>query len=577
MLQKWSLRTRLFAIYSLIVFLIIPLSYAIFYHYYKSMAYQTLNGSLRREATILAEQLSTIIDSADLLAINALYNPSIENWMKETSDLNNKPVLNVFNKMILGLNIDPDGFNRISIIKESGTFLTFGANYNRDQVKKKITSLTWFDDLTRTDRLVLAPHRDDWDSKGKMVVSVVRKGALGTLIEIQIPYSYLDAILSKGKYITNGKQVILYGGDRQVIHPLTPLPAPSVQEVTAEQNLRNSGWKLVVTQPIDLLLKSARETGYWMAAIAAGLSLISLAMFYFFTTKTTRPLVQLSQAMARLPGDARANAELEKLFARWDNRETHNEIVHLHRAFKDMLQRLEESKQQAVDAHSRELQAQFLALQAQMNPHFLYNTLTLIGMLGMEDGNEEIMKITSELVQMLRYISYESRELVSLKEEIDHTLRYLDIMETRYRGHLFVDVRIEGDLGKVCVPKLTVQPFLENCVKHGFEGKKYPWRIELHISVTDAGWSVHIRDDGDGFDCEYLRTFTDKQNDFKRTGLFNDQGSVGIMNTYIRLHHTFGSALQFDIGNNKAGGAFIYLGCRLTEEEDWIDQNIACG
>ncbi|MDF2815774.1 MAG: hypothetical protein K0Q81_1974, partial [Paenibacillus sp.] len=412
MLQKWSLRTRLFTIYSLIVFLIIPLSFVVFYNYYKSIAYQTLSETFRNEVTTLANQLDNAIVSADGLAVNTLSNPSIENWMKETPDANsNNKVIRVFNKMRLDLDIDPDSFNRISIIKDTGTFLTFGSSYNRDQALKNISSLSWFSDLETKPLLVLPPHRDDWDSKGKMIVSVIRSGVPGTVIEVQIPYSYLEAMLSQGKFTTNGKQVILFDENNEIIYPTTPLQPSSSQEATADYMLHRAGWRLVVTQPMDLLLKSVLETGYWMAAIAGGLSLVSLIMFFFFTSRMTRPLVQLSHAMAQVPGDSRTNDQLDKLLARMDIHETHNEIVHLYHAFKGMLVRLEESKQHAVDAHSRELQAQFLALQAQMNPHFLYNTLTLIGMLGVEDGNEEILKITSELVQMLRYITYDSREL----------------------------------------------------------------------------------------------------------------------------------------------------------------------
>ena len=233
MLQKWSLRTRLFAIYSLIVFLVIPLSYVIFYHYYKSMAYRSLSESFQWEAAVLAGEVEKAIDSADGLAMNTLYHPSIENWMNEASAGNNSTnnkVINVFNKMRLDLDIEPDGFNRISIIKDSGTILTFGSTSpNREQARMKIASLDWFEEIADKSRLLLPPHRDDWDAKGKMVVSVIRSGTPDTLIEVQIPYSYLEAILSGGKSESNGKQVILYGEDNQIIHPLDPLPEMSGQ------------------------------------------------------------------------------------------------------------------------------------------------------------------------------------------------------------------------------------------------------------------------------------------------------------------------------------------------------------
>lgn len=575
MLQKWSFPTRLFAIYSLIVFLVIPLSSIVLYRYYKSIAYQTLSESFQWEVTTLAEQLDNVIVSADGLAVNTLANPSIESWMKETPDAgSNNKVISVFNKMRLDLDIDPDSFNRISIIKDTGTFLTVGStSLNRDQAKKKIADLSWFGDLQQRPLLVLPPHRDDWDSKGKMIVSVIRGGVPGTLLEVQIPFSYLEAMLFKGNFAANGNHVVLYDDNNRIIYPSTPQEPPAGQNITAESRINHAGWRVEVTQPMELMLKSVRETGYWMAAIAGGLSIVSLIMVYFFTSRTTRPLVRLSQAMAQVPGDARTNERLMKLFEKMDTRETHNEIVHLYHSFQSMLGRMEESKQQAVEARSRELQAQFLALQAQMNPHFLYNTLTLIGMLGMEDGNDEILKITSELVQMLRYITYDSRELVTLKEEVDHALCYLDIMKTRYRDHLVFDVRLEGDLSAVRVPKLTVQPFVENCVKHGFAKKKYPWRIELDATVTDSGWKVHVRDDGDGFSSDFLQKFAGDRGRLGKLDLYAEGGGVGMLNTYIRLYHTFGNKLQFALANNETGGASVYLGLETEVATD--AENIA--
>ncbi|MDF2724913.1 MAG: hypothetical protein K0Q59_4588 [Paenibacillus sp.] len=573
MLHKWSLPTRLFVIYSLIVFLVIPLSYVVLYQNYKSIAYKSLSESFHWEVTSLAAQLDKVVESADGLAVNTLANPSIESWMKESQDTNmNNKVINIFNKMRLELDIEPDSFNRISIIKDTGTFLTFGASsVNRDQARQRIAELSWFNDLAQRPLLVLPPHRDDWDAKGKMIVSVIRGGVPGTLIEVQIPFSYLEAMLSKGNFTANGKNVVLYDGNGHIIYPANaPLEQPDGATITADSSISRTGWRVEVTQPMELMLEPVRETGYWMAAIAGGLALFSLAMVYIFTIRTTRPLVRLSQAMAQVTGDAETDQQLAKLFEHTDRRETtHNEIVHLYHAFHSMLERMEESKRQAVEARSREYQAQFLALQAQMNPHFLYNTLTLIGMLGMEDGNEEILKITSELVQMLRYVTYDSRELVTLKDEIDHALCYLDIMKTRYRDHLIVDVRLEGDLSTVRVPKLTVQPFVENCVKHGFAGKKYPWRIELTASATDAGWSVYIRDDGEGFNSGFLEKFAAQRGKAGRLELYAEgSGGVGMLNTYARLLHRFGDKLQFELSNHDAGGATVYLGQETGERAD---------
>jgi two-component system sensor histidine kinase YesM len=619
MLSKLSFQTKLFVMYSLLVLVVIPLSFTAFYVYYKDFTYNTMTEAFQREADNLSQQIDNTIFTADRLLLQLKYNPSIKDtfyyslfspdpklYFKQNESVA-YAIENVINSIT---GIDPQMFNRISIISKAGAFVGVGAYYDHIQAERRITELSWFRDLQDdlNYRVLLPPHRDDWDPEGRTVISLIRKvdsnNTFHSLIELQLPYASIQGILSSGtENKEDGKRVLLFGPDGQLIFPLAAesdgtdtrkwepyaaaardaVPGPVIlqadgqrKEMAVFHHLHNSGWILVVVQPLDELLGPIRKTGYFMMAIALLMLALSIATVYYSTHKVVSPLVELSQTMSQVHIDARKNDKLEQLFTKLNAGEPHNEVVHLYHSFRKMLDRLDESKQEAVQAYSRELRSHFLALQAQMNPHFLYNTLSLIGMLGRESGNEEILEMTSLLVQMFRYITYSNGEQVTMQEEIDHTINYLRIMESRYSGHLHYSIRFDSHMECIRIPKLTIQPFVENCIKHGFNKKKYPWEISISGTVEGDKWSILIEDDGMGFDGHFLKEFEHKKHvaRLQRHIPENHQANTGMINTYARFYYLFGERLVFETFNNSKGGASIRLGATIGKGEADDDESV---
>lgn len=578
MLRKRSFRARLIAMYSLLMIAIIASSFTGFYVYYRSLTYDTVRESFEKEADNLSQQVDNIILIADRLILQIKNNPVIQDTFyyiqfsqdpsayfnsNETTAYQIKDILN----SITG--VDTQIYNRASIISKSGAYITLGAFYDRNYAENRFKELNWFDRLQTDYNILLPPHRDDWDPTGRTVISLIRKiesgGHVHSVVEFQLPYSSLEAVFDSGSEpykLDGGKRVALLQADGTPIYPLQPVLAASggKRHMEVRKQLRHSNWTLVISQPEDELLKPIRRSGILFAATAFGLMLVSLTAIYASTSRAVKPLALLSSVMSEMHIDNRKEDSLNRLFARLDVWGTHNEVVHLYHAFRRMVNRLEESKQMAIEAQTREIQANFAALQAQMNPHFLYNTLSIIGMMGREAGNEEILEATSKLVRMFRYVTYPGKGGVTLREELDHALDYLNIMELRYREHLHFHIRTEGDLNAVRLPKLTLQPLVENCIKHGFAGKKYPWTIEMDVAVTDTAWQVSIRDDGVGFEPSFLHEFQQKKDMRKHPSLSGPpQDGIGILSTYARLFYVFGNELQLKLENRDTGGASVSI------------------
>lgn len=145
------------------------------------------------------------------------------------------------------------------------------------------------------------------------------------------------------------------------------------------------------------------------------------------------------------------------------------ELTKLHMAYLQMARRLQLSLNETLSARSRETEARMLALQAQMNPHFLYNTITIISIKAEDNEDPDVVAMCESLTAMLRYIAQDSPRGVTLAGEIEHLKQYLFLMETRFPEKLNYSLTLEDGMEQLTIPKLTIQPLVENCFKHGFK------------------------------------------------------------------------------------------------------------
>lgn len=146
-----------------------------------------------------------------------------------------------------------------------------------------------------------------------------------------------------------------------------------------------------------------------------------------------------------------------------------DEFKILNESFYTMFSNLKDSINKVYESKLKETHAHFLALQAQMNPHFLYNTLNAISAAGEQYGSKATTLMCNQLADMLRYTTSPANSVVPLKDEIGHAINYLELMKVPYEGSLTYDIKISEELYNLHLPKLTIQPLVENCINHGFE------------------------------------------------------------------------------------------------------------
>lgn len=180
--------------------------------------------------------------------------------------------------------------------------------------------------------------------------------------------------------------------------------------------------------------------------------------------------------------------------------------------------------------------AQIRALQAQINPHFLHNTLQLMGSISLSKDASNVYTIATALSDMMRYSMNFKEVFVTLEEELRNVNNYLLIQKTRYFDKFKIDIRVEEEAKDCLLPKMILQPLIENCFRHGFEHSTEEWLLQIRIRLEGEQIVILVQDNGEGMSREKM----DEINRMLavKEPQINNESHIGLMNvgSRIRLH-----------------------------------------
>lgn len=242
------------------------------------------------------------------------------------------------------------------------------------------------------------------------------------------------------------------------------------------------------------------------------------------------------------------------------------ELNTLYRALITMQQKAQKSMEREITLQNQEMQSRMLALQSQMNPHFLYNSLATIQSMADENMNDEIHLMCQNISSILRYISSDKELLVPLERELKHTVEYLSCMKTRY-DDIFYEINIPDDMQNIKIPKLCLQLIVENSIKFATKSVRPPWKIRIKGTITNTYWEISIADNGPGFTESKIKILNEKIKEINKTGLLPNLeiSGMGLMNIYIRFKLLYKGSHIFRISNLANGGALVTIGGKIYE------------
>lgn len=411
----------------------------------------------------------------------------------------------------------------------------------------------WFKEIYKGDKIrdyVVSNYDSHRVLNSEPVISVVRKifnidtGLLVGYVKIDMDQKKIvDGILKKplldeessfGLYNSNGDKLL---GDLEGIQSYPFNDTTSKREDTYELNAKSikailpvdkTSWQLIYNFTLSKISQEMKRVYFTHGLLLIGSVLVALLISYLVSLRMSRDIKVLKSAMelAEL-GDLNARSQVK----------TRDEIGALSESFNTMIDNIRQLYDKLYKSEIETIEAQISALQAQINPHFLYNTLECIDALALSDGNEVIGEIIRALIDSFEY-AFKGGKTSTLEEELKHVKNYVDIIMIRYPDKMDVSIEVEESFLGLQLPRLTLQPIVENAILHGVLKRRQKGHILIKAYAELEQLILEVSDNGVGIDKEKLRHINSQ---FKQTDRDEKKNNIGLLNVNNRIKYFYGN------------------------------------
>lgn len=329
------------------------------------------------------------------------------------------------------------------------------------------------------------------------------------------------------------------------------------QAIYTVNTLNNYNWRIVGVSYIDELV-TARKTQVvgilsGMLAIVVAAALISS---YVLSRKISKPIQALVNAMA----------EFEKNAENFTYQDVggSSEIASLSQSFDQMVLKIQALMEKVRNEEISLRKTELKALQAQINPHFLYNTLDAIGWLCEEERSQDAVEMVNALARLFRISISKGHELIPIQKEVEHAGSYLKIQNFRYKNQFTYHFDVEESCLPYYCNKITLQPIIENAIYHGIDRMVDEGKIEITIREQGEDILFFIRDNGVGMTKEQCAAVLNKEP--------GDQTGIGIKNVNDRIKIYFGEKYGIQIESELDEGTCVTICMPKVREGDYEER-----
>ncbi|WP_340020342.1 histidine kinase [Paenibacillus sp. FSL H3-0457] len=428
----------------------------------------------------------------------------------------------------------------------------------------------------------------DWTESGFVLlrqddtISFVRtindqNGKVYGYLSIQMEQAYIqnltEGITAGDVYILNEQGEQMTGSEAGVTFTNWTKPASDEGlDVDKDDNYIThstspiTGWITYIITPKKSVLGSIHSVQTMSILLITALMLVSFVYIFLSTRNLLLPIRKLRGQIWRM--------NYSNMNLKVDETPKNNDLLLLNEAFQDLMERLQQSIDREKSALHEEVKARNSALQAQIAPHFIHNVLYLISIAAQEGKTKVVSDMCKHLSDSLRYIVSSPYAHVTLAEELQHTRHYLSLVQQKYEEDLEWDICADELANDIRLPRLVIQPFVENCIEHAFANTVPPWRIQITVKQYNGLWALEIKDNGEGFPPDKIQEILANiqasgsgmnQTADRATAL----GNMGIINSVNRLKLMYNNRLFINIFNNHAEeqhGATIQIIGSLTKD-----------
>ena len=322
-------------------------------------------------------------------------------------------------------------------------------------------------------------------------------------------------------YMTDETGKIISCTDKALIGtPFTPAAGSSLDKL--ENGIL--GWSIIRVHDNSRFVQSLVEKLLQIVCMGVVLMLAALFVISKISAKLTRDIDGIVEGMQRTD-EAGIPARLPR------NREMLSEIDVIAKQYNHTIDDLEKALLREKTETENSRKAEIRMLEAQINPHFIYNILDTVNWIAIEKDEYDISNAISTLAAILRYAISNSDKPVTLRDEVDWLKKYVYLQQFRLKNKFSFEIKTDPEILDVRVHKLIIQPFVENAIMHGFDTQRETYTLQVSMLAEGSKVAITIADNGKGISPEILAAL--RSGDVKE---IRDKAGIGLSNAFLRLH-----------------------------------------
>ncbi|MUT65845.1 sensor histidine kinase [Paenibacillus sp. NEAU-GSW1] len=324
-----------------------------------------------------------------------------------------------------------------------------------------------------------------------------------------------------------------------------------VDSLVSAYNLERNGWVLVSVKSWNSLTNENVRFVQWIGMVTVFCVISAILFNVFFVNRVARSIIKVVRKMRLVEQgllDIRVKAQGK------------DETVLLANSFNSMVERMGELLTEVRTEQERKQHAEMMLMQAQIKPHFLFNTLESINALAAQNEGQKIMLMVRRLSSLLRTSMHDSEEIV-IRQEIEHVRSYLEIQKYRFEDLFTFELNVPEEAYYYTILKLTLQPLVENSIQHGFEGlEEGKGIISIDVQVEARQIVFFVSDNGVGMNEQALMKFADRSGRLEKrrnAAELGERRGLGLRNVADRLRIHYGPAYGMMICSAEGYGTVI--------------------
>ena len=586
--QKSSLKNRALSQTAVLIIVTMCIMVTVFYMVFHSRAFNE-RGKYEEENLVNMEAyLNSYLEEVDSIAKNVNYNYYLQDYLETVIKEEDDYVDSGIGKNMRSYEMSSQAFSDTLLSRaDISSIMIFGKKkmllnrsmYTYQKVALDYSKLDWYAKAVAKpqDAIITGPNRHSFFDTDDEVISLSREvqsyenGTFRGVILINLNMNKITEICNsfqekqenficiindKGELVyeqQNGRERFAFDEkeNRQELNTALGKTKESCfrlnyrgeKYLVTRTDMKTTGWTLVSMVPYkSVMAETMAISGVMILAVAITL-IVNLLLLNRILTGVVKPLKKLEKYMVQVNPD-NMDQRMEIL--------TDDEIGHLSMKFNQMMDRIRNLKEPVIEEQEDKRKYELQALQAQINPHFLYNTLdSIIWMAETNDSN--IVAMTEALAKLFRISLNKGNEEISLERELEHVKNYLIIQSMRYADKFTYEISAEPGVERCRTIKLILQPIVENCIYHGIKKKRGTGKITIRAYRREQNLIIEVSDDGCGMPEEICRKILSDEIESE-----NISGSgIGVKNVNERIQLRFGKKYGLSYSSEEGVGTTV--------------------